>query len=295
MNEITIFLLAGMILGCLAICEYLRFARLRNAIERILVKNVKSIHTHGSVELVDRLFFWKMIQCWDQSLKKCYYVFRPMEWLFVLVGISFVMCLISRWVFAHSWIASGIISGLLVSLIHKGWLWWGNTRYQSLIRLQIPELCRFMSYQLQAGKSMDEAIGTVVDHLDSPLKEELQICRDQLKTGVHIEQVLNQWEKRVEQPDLSFLTRVLILHKQTGLDLILFMKRMSIVMEERYRKKELQSSMTQAKYIAAFALPILFIVIVALSSNRFGYEGWFEYDSSFSRFADFWFLDDLSY
>lgn len=274
MYRITIFSVAGILLAFLAISEYIRFARAREEIQRMLqVQDDQATRLHWSDNLVNQLDSWTRIQGWERPLQKCYYVFRPGEWLFVLTGISMVMWFVLRWVLDSSWIGAGILSFILIPWIHKGWFWLGNIRYQSLLQPQILELCRFMGHAVQAGKSIRQAMESVADHLDSPLQEELQICRDELQMGIHLEQVLNQLEKRVDQSELYFFTRVLRLHMQTGLDLIYFMQRMSSLMEERFLiKKVIQSSIAQAKY-TAILLPILSCIIVTVFSKLFGGYG----------------------
>lgn len=273
MDWITNFLVVGMLFAFLAIIEYIRFARAREEIYQTLQVQKKRTRRHWLVKLVGQMDSWTRIQGWGRSLQRCYYAFRPSEWLFVLVVVCIVMCFFLRWVLDSSWVSAGIISFFLVLWIHKSWLWLGEIRYHLILQSQIPELCRFMSIAVLAGKSIYQAIDDIVDHLDSPLKEEMQICRDELKMGIHLEQVLNRLEKRVNLPELYFLTRVFRLHMQNGLDLSYFMQRISILMEEQFRtNKVVQSTVVQVKYTAILLSIFSFLIVMVFSKLFGGYE-----------------------
>lgn len=91
-----------------------------------------------------------------------------------------------------------------------------DDRRRAKFNAQLPEALATMSNAMRAGFSVSQAFDSVVEQCDSPISEEFDILRQQLKIGMGFETALESLSDRVGSDDLTLVTTALVVSRKTG-------------------------------------------------------------------------------
>ena len=128
-----------------------------------------------------------------------------------------------------------------------------------------------MNNAFQSGKSTMQAIELVSHELDGPLQEEFRKMYVDLSFGLSLEAVFERFAKRVDVPEVKYITTSLIILNSTGGNIV---KVFSSIERSFFNRKKLQDELkaltasASAIYKILIAIPIfIFLIIVLLNQD----------------------------
>ncbi|MEU0373267.1 type II secretion system F family protein [Streptomyces sp. NPDC006283] len=159
--------------------------------------------------------------------------------------------------------------GLLAVLIGlwgaNGFLNWQRTKRTEAFINQLPELTRVLANATQAGLALRTAIGMAVEELDDPAREELRRVADQLALGRSLDDALGELVERLPSRELTVLVTTLILSNRAGGTIVTSLRNLTQTLEERKEtRREVTTLLSQVK-VTAVAVPVLgmgFLMII---------------------------------
>ncbi|UYQ64137.1 type II secretion system F family protein [Streptomyces peucetius] len=151
--------------------------------------------------------------------------------------------------------------GLLAVLIGlwgaQGFLNWQRAKRTEAFISQLPELTRVLANATQAGLALRTAIGMAVEELDDPAREELRRVADQLALGRSLDDALGDLVERLPSRELTVLVSTLILSNRAGGTIVTSLRNLTETLEERKEtRREVTTLLSQVK-VTAVAVPVL--------------------------------------
>ncbi|MDQ0844781.1 Flp pilus assembly protein TadB [Streptomyces sp. V1I6] len=109
----------------------------------------------------------------------------------------------------------------------------------------------------QAGLALRTAIGMAVEELDDPAREELRRVADQLALGRSLDDALGDLVERLPSRELTVLVSTLILSNRAGGTIVTSLRNLTETLEERKEtRREVTTLLSQVK-VTAVAVPVL--------------------------------------
>ncbi|MFF3287935.1 type II secretion system F family protein [Streptomyces sp. NPDC003023] len=151
--------------------------------------------------------------------------------------------------------------GLLAVLIGlwgaNGFLGWQRAKRTEAFINQLPELTRVLANATQAGLALRTAIAMAVEELDDPAREELRRVADQLALGRSLDDALGELVDRLPSRELTVLVSTLILSNRAGGTIVTSLRNLTETLEERKEtRREVTTLLSQVK-VTAVAVPVL--------------------------------------
>jgi tight adherence protein B len=124
-----------------------------------------------------------------------------------------IMCLVSAFSFVMLWLftASGPITAVAVSLVMGfggvyAWLHQKAAKRISMFEEQLPDAVDLIVRSLRVGHPFSNAINVVAEEMPDPLGSEFGLISDEATYGMDVTAALDSMARRVDVPDLRFLT-----------------------------------------------------------------------------------------
>ncbi|MEU7282581.1 type II secretion system F family protein [Streptomyces sp. NPDC045431] len=165
--------------------------------------------------------------------------------------------------------------GLIAAVIG---LWGANAflNWQVLKRTegfinQLPELTRVLANATQAGLALRTAIAMAAEELDDPAGEELKRVADQLAVGRSLDDALGDLVERLPSRELTVLVTTLILSNRAGGTIVSSLRNLTETLEERKEtRREVSTLLSQVK-VTAVMVPVLGLgFLMLINSMRAG-------------------------
>ncbi|MFJ8649872.1 type II secretion system F family protein [Streptomyces sp. NPDC093546] len=165
--------------------------------------------------------------------------------------------------------------GLIAAVIG---LWGANAflNWQLLKRTegfinQLPELTRVLANATQAGLALRTAIAMAAEELDDPAGEELKRVADQLAVGRSLDDALGDLVERLPSRELTVLVTTLILSNRAGGTIVSSLRNLTETLEERKEtRREVSTLLSQVK-VTAVMVPVLGLgFLMLINSMRAG-------------------------
>lgn len=128
--------------------------------------------------------------------------------------------------------ASGGLAGFIFPLLAVRF--WIGLRKRKIER-QIPDFLKFLSGAVKAGASVSEAIRQGARELPSPLSNELELMRKNIRMGKSFEEALLLFRERVNLEEVRLVVSALVLSNMAGGALTGTLERLEKTLEERQR------------------------------------------------------------
>ncbi|MHC1721438.1 MAG: type II secretion system F family protein [Clostridiaceae bacterium] len=135
---------------------------------------------------------------------------------------------------------------------------------------------------LRAGYSFSQALKTVSEESESPIKEEIRELITELNYGITLEEAFNNLKLRMPSVDLELMIHAVLIQKQIGGNLSLILETIVNTIRERKKLQRHVKTLTaqgrlSGRVIAALPLVVAFIMymtnrdmIVGFVTNRYG-------------------------
>jgi tight adherence protein B len=152
--------------------------------------------------------------------------------------------------------------GLLLPLVTLAFM---RRRRLRLIEDQVPEVLSLMSRAVHAGETMEQAVGLAGEETSAPLGPELRMCAKQISLGMSVSKAMESLGRRVRIADVSLLSSILAVHRQSGGNLASTLEHLSGVVRDRAsHRRQLRSATAAGRLSAQFigiTGPLLFLFL----------------------------------
>lgn len=86
----------------------------------------------------------------------------------------------------------------------------------SKFNLGLPDMLTTVVGSLRAGFSFPQALRSVADEAESPIKEEMEIVLKEMQYGTSLEESLNSLKERMPSEDLDLMIQAILIQRQVG-------------------------------------------------------------------------------
>ena len=144
-------------------------------------------------------------------------------------------------------VAAGMI-GAPLPLLYLAYL-----RGRRLARLQdqLPSALEILARSIRAGRTLEQAVKLLGDHSPEPLAKEFRWCASQMEMGLALPAVMRSLIERVRLYDMRIFATTLIVHRQTGGNIVTVLERLAQVIRERLNYRRQLRAMTAAGRMSA--------------------------------------------
>ncbi|WP_240138776.1 type II secretion system F family protein [Streptomyces sp. MUM 178J] len=192
----------------------------------------------------------------------------PGEYTAYAAGALLALYLLVATVFAPFF---GLLAAVIGLWGAHGFLNWQRLKRTEAFINQLPELTRVLANATQAGLALRTAIGLAVEELDDPAREELRRVADQLALGRSLDDALGDLVERLPSRELNVLVSTLILSNRAGGAIVTSLRNLTETLEERKEtRREVATLLSQVK-VTAVAVPVLGLgFLLMINSMRDG-------------------------
>ncbi|HET7626837.1 MAG TPA: type II secretion system F family protein [Bacillales bacterium] len=135
-----------------------------------------------------------------------YVLFR---WMAVLLGGGIFYLLAGNWI-------------LLITGAFAGWMmpkWWLKKKQRDRLTAfneQLPDMLTTIIGSLRAGFSFSQALMTVIEEADPPMKDEIKTLLKEIQYGNSMESALGELKDRMPSEDLELMIQAILIQRQVG-------------------------------------------------------------------------------
>ena len=129
-----------------------------------------------------------------------------------------------------------------------------------------------MNNCFKSGKSIIQTIEIVKDEIDGPLKKEFQKMHDDLSFGLELEVVFERFNKRVNLPEVKYITTSLNILNMTGGNVIVVFDLIEkTVFTNKKLEEELRnlSAASKALYRLLMIIPVIFVLLIFILDSTY--------------------------
>jgi tight adherence protein B len=152
---------------------------------------------------------------------------------------------------------------------------WVNKRRQKRIQSfndGLPDMINTIIGSLRSGYSFSQAMKTVSEECESPIKEEVTILLKEMSYGVSIEEALSSLNQRMPSADLEIMTQAILIQRQVGGNLSMILEIIVKTIRERNQlERQVQALTAQGRLSGKVigALPVVIALGIYLINPEF--------------------------
>jgi len=135
---------------------------------------------------------------------------------------------------------AALVGGLL-PILYTSFL---RGRRREKLLSQLPDAFDLMSRLLRAGQTVSQALQAVADEFPSPIADEFRCCYDQQNLGLSPEAAMHDLARRSGLLELKIFVLAVMVHRQTGGNLVELLEKLAKVIRDRYRTRGVIKSIT---------------------------------------------------
>jgi tight adherence protein B len=143
----------------------------------------------------------------------------------------------------------GLLLVLYVSIV--------RARRREKLLSQLPDAFDLMSRLLRAGQTISQALQAVADEFPSPIADEFRCCYDQQYLGLSPETAMRDLARRTGLLELKIFVLAVMVHRQTGGNLVELLEKLAKVIRDRYRTRGAIKALTAEGRLQAVILLLL--------------------------------------
>jgi tight adherence protein B len=114
---------------------------------------------------------------------------------------------------------------------------------------------------LRAGFSFAQALKTVVDESDGPIKEEAEIVLKDMQYGTSMEDALTEWKERMPSEDLDLMIQAILIQRQIGGNLAVVLETIVQTIRDRARIQRQVTTLTAQGRLSGMVVGLLPFVL----------------------------------
>lgn len=110
---------------------------------------------------------------------------------------------------------------------------------------------------LRAGFSFSQALKTVVDESDGPIREETETVMKDMQYGTSMEEALNEWKDRMPSEDLDLMIQAILIQRQIGGNLAVILETIVQTIRDRSRIQRQVTTLTAQGRMSGIVIGLL--------------------------------------
>jgi tight adherence protein B len=114
---------------------------------------------------------------------------------------------------------------------------------------------------LRAGFSFMQALRTVVDESEGPIREESEIVLKEMQYGTSMEDALNEWKERMPSEDLDLMIEAILIQRQIGGNLAIVLETIVQTIRDRLRIQRQVTTLTAQGRLSGIVIGLLPFVL----------------------------------
>jgi tight adherence protein B len=136
----------------------------------------------------------------------------------------------------------------------------------------LPDMINTIIGSLRSGYSFAQAMKTVSEECESPIKEEITVLLKEMSYGVPIEEALNNLNQRMTSGDLEIMIQAILIQRQVGGNLSMILEIIVKTIRERNQlERQVQALTAQGRLSGKIigALPVVIALGIYLINPEF--------------------------
>jgi tight adherence protein B len=159
-----------------------------------------------------------------------------------------------------------LISGNVVLLVVGGFLgflfpkWYlGKKQRERMVKFNdsLPDMISTVVGSLRAGFSFPQALKTVTEEADSPIKEEMEFVLKEMQYGNSLEDSLNSLKERMPSDDLDLMIQAILIQRQVGGNLATVLDKIVETIRERTKIQRQIKTLTAQGRLSGIVIAIM--------------------------------------
>jgi tight adherence protein B len=152
--------------------------------------------------------------------------------------------------------------GLMLGYLLPRW-WIGQQQRKRLHKFNdgLQDLITTVIGSLRAGFSFAQALKTVVDEAESPIKEEMDLVLREMQYGSTMEDALNELKERMPSEDLDLLIQSILIQKQIGGNLATILETIVQTIRDRNKIQRQIRTLTAQGRLSGIVIGLLPVVL----------------------------------
>ena len=143
-------------------------------------------------------------------------------------------------------------------------IWW--VKKKQLERMKkfndsLPDMITTVVGSLRAGFSFPQALKTVVEEANSPMKEEMEIVLREMQYGSSIEEALTSLKERMPSEDLELMIQAILIQRQVGGNLATVLDKIVETIRDRTRIQQQILTLTAQGRLSGIVIGLLPIIL----------------------------------
>lgn len=114
---------------------------------------------------------------------------------------------------------------------------------------------------LRAGFSFQQALKSVIDEADSPIKDEMEIVLKEMQYGRSVEEALNELKERMPSEDLDLMIQAILIQRQVGGNLATVLEKIVETIRDRTRIQQQILTLTAQGRLSGMVIGLLPIIL----------------------------------
>jgi tight adherence protein B len=114
---------------------------------------------------------------------------------------------------------------------------------------------------LRSGFSFMQALKTVVDESEGPIREESEIVLKEMQYGTSMEDALNEWNERMPSEDLDLMIQAILIQRQIGGNLAVVLETIVQTIRDRLRIQRQVTTLTAQGRLSGLVIGLLPFVL----------------------------------
>jgi tight adherence protein B len=110
---------------------------------------------------------------------------------------------------------------------------------------------------LRAGFSFAQALKTVVDESDAPMKEEIELLLKEMQYGTSMEEALEHLKERMPSEDLDLLVQAVLIQRQVGGNLVVVLEAIVHTIRDRNKIQRQVKTLTAQGRMSGWVIGLL--------------------------------------
>jgi tight adherence protein B len=110
---------------------------------------------------------------------------------------------------------------------------------------------------LRSGFSFMQALKTVVDESEGPIREESEIVLKEMQYGTSMEDALNEWNERMPSEDLDLMIQAILIQRQIGGNLAVVLETIVQTIRDRLRIQRQVTTLTAQGRLSGLVIGLL--------------------------------------
>ena len=142
-----------------------------------------------------------------------------------------------------------------------------NNRRRAQFNAKLPEVLSTMNNALRAGLSLNQALETVMENSDSPVKEEFKILTSSMQIGMSLEDAFNEMQNRVGSEDLTLVVTAILISRKSGGNLTEIFEKISETIRGRQkieRKVRTLTAQGRLQGVIVSLMPVFLAIVMTI-------------------------------